>query len=172
MTGVQTCALPISCGQVITKSTRLAADVTGCLGEGIAIGAPNIILDLSGFTVSSGLILELGEEDGLTPGIRNGYPNVEIRNGTVTNFGYGVLLGPGSVHSEAHGMTFSRNALTGVQLFDADNGRLGVTVRDSVFDSNGETGIQLMSGTEGSLVEDNFFVSNGMSIHQIGRAHV
>ena len=155
----------VTCGQVITESTKLAADVTGCLGEGIAIGAPNIVLDLNGHTVSSGFILEPGEEDNLTPGIRNGYPNVEIRNGTVTNYGYGVLLGPGSVHSDVHDMTLVRNALTGVQLFDADNGRLGATVRDSVFDSNGETGLQLMSGTEGALIEDNYFISNGMSIH-------
>ncbi|HEV2950708.1 MAG TPA: right-handed parallel beta-helix repeat-containing protein, partial [Actinomycetota bacterium] len=155
----------VTCGQVITKSTKLAEDVTGCLGEGIAIGAPNIVLDLNGFTVSSGLILELGEEDGLTPGIRNGYPNVEIRNGTVTNFGYGVLLGPGSIQSEVHHLTFVRNALTGVQLFDADNGRVGNWVHDNVFDSNGETGLQLMSGTEGALIENNYFVSNGMSIH-------
>ncbi len=155
----------VTCGQVITESTKLAADVTGCLGEGIAIGAPNIVLDLNGHTVASGLLLEPGEEDNLTPGIRNGYPNVEIRNGTVTNYGYGVLLGPGSVNSDVHHMTLTRNALTGVQLFDADNGRLGSTVRDSVFDSNGETGLQLMSGTEGSLIEDNYFISNGMSIH-------
>ena len=123
------------------------------------------MLDLNGHTVSSGFVLEPGEEDNLTPGIRNGYPNVEIRNGTVTNYGYGVLLGPGSVHSDVHHMTLVRNALTGVQLFDADNGRLGATVRDSVFDSNGETGLQLMSGTEGALIEDNYFISNGMSIH-------
>jgi CSLREA domain-containing protein len=155
----------VTCGQVITKSTKLAADVTGCLGEGIAIGAPNIILDLNGHTVSSGLVLEPGEEDNLTPGIRSGYPNVEIRGGTVTNFGYGVLLGPGSVHSEVHSMTLVRNALTGVQLFDADNGRVGNWVHDNVFDSNGETGLQLMSGTEGALIENNRFVSNGMSIH-------
>ncbi|SDU18316.1 parallel beta-helix repeat (two copies) [Jiangella alkaliphila] len=155
----------VTCGQVITKSTKLAADVTGCLGEGIAIGAPNIVLDLNGHTVSSGFVLEPGEEDNLTPGIRSGYPNVEIRNGTVTNYGYGILLSPGSIHSDVHGMTLVRNALTGVQLFDADNGRTGASVYDSVFDSNGETGLQLMSGTEGALIENNHFVSNGMSIH-------
>ncbi|MDZ5622522.1 right-handed parallel beta-helix repeat-containing protein [Nocardioides sp. HM23] len=155
----------VACGEVITESTRLMADVTGCLSEGIAIGAPNIILDLNGHTVRSGLLLEPGEEDNLTPGIRNGYPNVEIRNGTVTNYGYGVLLGPGSTHSEVHDMTLVRNALTGVQLFDADNGRIGNWVHDNVFDSNGETGLQLMSGTEGALIENNYFVSNGMSIH-------
>ena len=41
----------------------------------------------------------------------------------------------------------------------------GRLVRNNRFDSNGETGIQLFAGTEGSTVENNFFVSNGMSIH-------
>ncbi|HEV3478074.1 MAG TPA: choice-of-anchor Q domain-containing protein, partial [Gaiellaceae bacterium] len=44
----------VTCGQVIKKSTRLAADVTGCMGEGIAIGAPNIVLDLNGHKVEGG----------------------------------------------------------------------------------------------------------------------
>ncbi|HEX7255365.1 MAG TPA: right-handed parallel beta-helix repeat-containing protein [Gaiellaceae bacterium] len=163
----------VHCGQVITESTRLAGDVTGCLGEGIAIGAPNIVLDLNGYTVSSGLVIELGEEDGLTPGIRNSYPNVVIRNGVVTNFGYGVLMGPGSAHGVVEDMTLYRNILAGVHLFDADNGRTGVVVRGNRLDSNGETGVQVFAGTEGSLVEDNYFVSNGMSIHlDASRANV
>ena len=94
-------------------------------------------------------MLEPGEEDALTPGIRNGYPNVVIRNGTVTNFGYGVLLGPGAIHSVVQHMTLVRNALAGVQLFDADNGRIGNTVRDNGFDSNGETGLQLFARHRG-----------------------
>jgi parallel beta-helix repeat protein len=155
----------VGCGELITESTRLTADVTGCLTEGIAIGAPNIILDLNGHKVESGLVLEPGEEDILLPGIRSGYPNVEIRNGVVTNYGYGVLLGPGSTGSLVHNLTLYRNALGGVQLFDADDGRTGATVRDSRFDSNGETGLQIFAGTEGSTVENNYFVSNGMSIH-------
>ncbi len=155
----------VHCGQVITESTRLAEDVTGCLGEGIAIGGPNIVLDLNGHTISSGMVLEPGEEDFLMPGVRSGYPNTVIRNGIVTNYGYGVLLGPGSSHSVVENMTLYRNALAGVQLFDADDGRTGATVRDSRFDSNGETGMQLFAGTEGALIENNFFISNGMSIH-------
>jgi parallel beta-helix repeat protein len=155
----------VTCGQVITRSTKLAEDVTGCLTEGIAIGAPNIVLDLNGHTVSSGMVLEPGEEDFLLPGIRSGYPNVIIRNGTVTNYGYGVLLGPGSAHSVVENMTLYKNALAGVHLFDADNGRTGAVVRGNRVDSNGETGVQLFAGTEGSTVENNDFVSNGMSIH-------
>jgi parallel beta-helix repeat protein len=154
----------VHCGQVITVSTRLANDVTGCLGEGIVIGAPNIVLDLNGKTVSSGLVLEPGEEDVLTPGIRSGRTNVVIRNGVVRGFGHGVLLGPGATHNVVHDMSLVRNALSGVHLFDADNGRTGNTVRDNLFDANGESGVSLFGGAEGSTVENNTFTQNGTSI--------
>jgi parallel beta-helix repeat protein len=155
----------VQCGEVITESTLLTADVAGCLGEGIVIGKENIILDLGGKTVSSGLVLELGEEDGLLPGIRSGRSNVEIRGpGIVTGFGFGVMLTPGAIHSEVHGLTLSRNALAGVQLFDADNGRIGNRVYGNFVSENGESGIQLVSGTEGATVEANIFKSNGTSI--------
>ncbi len=59
------------CGQVITESTLLADDVTGCIGEGLIIGAPNIVLDLGGHTVSSNAVFIAGQENGLISGIRN-----------------------------------------------------------------------------------------------------
>ena len=45
----------VSCGQVLTESTKLANDLSGCMGEGLIIGAPNIELDLNGHTITSGL---------------------------------------------------------------------------------------------------------------------
>src|SRR5438309_12014566 len=43
-------ALP--CGTVITKDTTLQADITGCTGDGLVIGADHVTLDLNGHTVS------------------------------------------------------------------------------------------------------------------------
>ena len=78
----------VTCGQVITQSTLLANDLPACMGEGLIIGAPDIVLDLNGHTIRSGVPIELGEEDGLLAGIRNsGHRNVVIRN---TNFGSGA----------------------------------------------------------------------------------
>ncbi len=171
----------VHCGQVITVSTKLANDVTGCLGEGIVIGASDIVLDLNGKTVQSGLILEPGEEDALTPGIRSARPNVVIRgctptdpsdpssacltpSGTVRGFGYGVLLGPGATHNVVERLTLFGNALAGVHLFDADDGRNGNTVRNNLIEANGEAGVPLFGGTEGSTVENNTFRQNGTSV--------
>jgi CSLREA domain-containing protein len=159
-------AVTVHCGQVLTASTLVANDLIGCLGEGLVIGASNIVVDLNGHTLTSGLLLEPGEEDALTPGIRNGSrSNVVIRNGTIAGFGYGVLLGAGGTHNVVEHMTLTNNALAGVYLFDADDGRNGNTIRDNTFDHNGETGITLISDSENSVVEDNTFIGNGMSIY-------
>ena len=153
-----------ACGDVITENTLLKNDITGCLGEGLIIGASNIILDLNGKMVRGGLILEPGEEDALQVGIRSSKPNVIIRNGTVENFGYGVMLTPGAIHDVVENMNLRRNAIAGVQLFDADDGRSGTTIRNNTISENGESGVQLVSGTENSLVEGNTFTSNGTSV--------
>lgn len=157
------------CGQVITQSVVLANDVTGCLGEGLVIGAPNLVLDLGGHTISSGLVLPAGQEGGGFPGIRNGgRTNVVIRNGTITGFDYGVLLGPGTTRNIVEDLTLSGNTLSGIQLFDADDGRNGNTIRNNHFDHNGETGLTLISDSENSVIENNTFIGNGMSIYLFG----
>jgi CSLREA domain-containing protein len=157
-------ASTVVCGQVITESTTLANDVVGCLGEGLVVGAPNIVIDLNGHTVRSGLVIEPGEEDGLFAGIRNsGHANVVIRNGTVRDFGYGVRLMGGAVFNVIESVTFHNNINAGVEMFDADDGRNGNTVRNSTFTLNGD-GVALVFGSEGSVVEGNTFSGN------VGRA--
>ncbi|RPJ38469.1 MAG: right-handed parallel beta-helix repeat-containing protein, partial [Planctomycetaceae bacterium] len=156
----------VYCGQVLTASTKLANDLSGCMGEGLVAGAPNIVIDLNSHTITSGLILRAGQEEGYSPGIRNGgHTNVVIRNGTVAGFGYGVVLGGGTTYNVVEDMTFTGNTLAGVYLFDADNGRTGNTVRNNYFDHNVETGIRIESESENSLFEGNSFIGNGMSFY-------
>jgi parallel beta-helix repeat protein len=76
-----------------------------------------------------------------------------------------VLLGPGTTRNIVEEMTLTGNALAGINLFDADDGRNGNTIRHNHFESNGETGLTLTSDSENSLVEYNTFIGNGMSIH-------
>jgi CSLREA domain-containing protein len=151
---------PLVCGQVITESVTLQNDLLGCMGEGLIIGAHNIVVDLNGRTVSSGMVIEPGEEDGLVAGIRNaGYDNVIIRNGTVRGFGFGVRLLPGATYNVVEGMTLFGNVNAGVELYDADNGRNGNIVRGNDFFENG-AGVQIVFGSENSVVEDNYFLGN------------
>lgn len=154
-------AVSLVCGARVTTSIRLANDLLGCMGEGLVIGAPNIVVDLDGHRITSGVVVEPGEEDGLLAGIRNGgYANVTIRNGTVKGFGYGVRLLGSTAYGVVHGMTLDGNVVAGVELYAADNGRVGSTVRDNHFVANG-AGVHLVSGSRASTVRGNTFLGNG-----------
>ncbi|MCL4858862.1 MAG: right-handed parallel beta-helix repeat-containing protein, partial [Caldilineaceae bacterium] len=151
----------VFCGQVITQSTLVGNDLLNCMGEGLVIGASNIVLDLNGHTISSGLPIEPGEEDGLLAGIRNvGYDNVIVRNGTVRNYGYGVRLMAGATYNIVENMTLIGNVNAGIELLDADDGRNGNIVRNNIFQHNG-FGLLITNGSENSLVEGNQFLGNG-----------
>jgi parallel beta-helix repeat protein len=154
------------CGQVITQSVLLQNDLLNCMGEGLVIGASDIVVDLNGHTISSGMVVDPGEEDGLLAGIRNsGYSNVIIRNGAVRNFGYGVRLFPGAIYNVIENMTLVGNINAGVELFDADNGRNGNIIRNNTFSANG-AGVQIINGSENSVVENNTFRGNaGVAIY-------
>lgn len=85
---------PIVCGQTITASTVLTADIGPCASDGIIIGADNITLRLNGHTISG------------IPGPDNnagihliGKTGVTVGGGTVTDFGAGVAIMGGSSNS-------------------------------------------------------------------------
>ena len=165
---------PVHCGQTITQSTLVGNDLIGCMGEGLIIGAPDIVLDLNGHTVRSGMIVEPGEEDGLLAGIRNsGHRNVVIRNGTVQNYGYGVLLTSGTTFNLVQGMTLDANMLAGIELNDADDGRNGNEIRGNTLTSNGEGAINLFNDSENSVIADNMLDGNaGVAFHLVeARGH-
>ncbi|MDP9356736.1 MAG: right-handed parallel beta-helix repeat-containing protein [Chloroflexota bacterium] len=91
----------LSCGDVITKSTTLVADIGPCAGDGIIIGADNIRLNLNGHTISG----TPGVGNGNAAGIRlpfrtgitiTGHPGNSGKTGTVTGFDGGVFVNGGS----------------------------------------------------------------------------
>jgi hypothetical protein len=76
------------CGDTITTSIRLRTDLI-CLGDGLIVGADDIVIDLGGHTVMAdraGAPDSVGIEDG------ERHRNVTIRNGTIRNFTVGVRL--------------------------------------------------------------------------------
>jgi parallel beta-helix repeat protein len=82
-----------ACGQTITQSTTLTADLGPCPTYGLVIGADNITLDLGGHRI-------FGSESpfdiaGVYAFNRTG---VTIRNGTVSNFSGGVAVEGGSAN--------------------------------------------------------------------------
>ena len=153
----------VECGEVLRQSTLVANDLRGCPGEGLVVGAPNIVVDLGGHTIHPpAVFVDPGEEDGLLAGVRNsGHSNVVIRNGTVKGYGYGILLTGGTTRNVIEDMKLESNLLGGIELNDADDGRNGNTIRDNELTSNGESAISLINGSENSVITGNLLHGNG-----------
>ena len=162
----------VRCGQVLKESTLVANDLLGCPGEGLVVGAPNIVVDLNGHTISSGVLVETGQETGLIGGVRNsGHENVVIRNGKIKGFGYGVMLTGGTTRNVVEDLKLEGNLLAGLELNDADDGRNGNTIRDNYFTANGEAAMSLVNGSENSVITGNTFEGNGGVAFQLVEAN-
>jgi len=84
----------VACGQTITQSTILTADVGPCPNNGIMVGADNIVLDLGGHRVFG--TASSGDGAGILLQNRQG---VTVRNGTVELFDGGVVILGGSANT-------------------------------------------------------------------------
>src|SRR6185369_4017394 len=75
----------VTCGQLVDHSLRVANNLVDCPGHGLEVAADGITIDLGGHRIDG---------DGINDsGIRNlGHVGVTVRNGTVTEFLFGVLF--------------------------------------------------------------------------------
>jgi len=88
--GAQIVSQP-TCGQTITQSTTLTADLGPCSNNGIVIGADGITLDLGGHRIFG--TTATGDRAGV---LVQGRQGVTVRNGTVNDFDGGVVILSGS----------------------------------------------------------------------------
>jgi parallel beta-helix repeat protein len=79
-------AVRVSCGETVTKDTKLANDLTNCPGIGIVVGADNITLDLNGHTIDGD---GLADVEGVST---IGYNGVTIEGGRIRDFVEGVAV--------------------------------------------------------------------------------
>jgi len=77
----------VACGDTITASTTLDADLVDCPGSGIIVGADNITRDLNRRTISGSDTTILGY-----PGIVLSGENATVRDGTVRGFNAGLEI--------------------------------------------------------------------------------
>jgi parallel beta-helix repeat protein len=141
----------VECGQLVTQSTLVTNDLSDCLGDGLLIGAPRIIVDLGGHTIDG---VKLGT------GVRNeGYESVTIRNGTVTEFDHGVELLEETRRNRVEGLHLHHNEVAAIELFDAGGVADGNEIRGNTVEDNGG-GILLLSGTKGTVVAGNTMTLN------------
>ena len=84
----------LACGQTVTQSTTLTADIGPCPNNGIIVGADGITLDLGGFRIFG--TPNTGDGAGV---LLQGRRGVTVRNGTVTDFDGGVVILGGSANT-------------------------------------------------------------------------
>ena len=79
----------------------------------------------------------------------------------------------GTTFNVVDGVTLKRNAIAGIELSDADNGRDGNLIRNNTFAENGESSITIINHSENSVIEDNHFDANsGVAIYMLdGHGH-
>jgi parallel beta-helix repeat protein len=115
VSGGQAFANHVQCGDVITQDTRLDRDLIDCPGNGIAIGAANIRLDLAGHTVD-------GSRSGTGVDNTGGHDGVTIENGSIKDFGSGVFL-DGAAGNRLRGLLLS-NGSAGIVLANSVESRV------------------------------------------------
>jgi parallel beta-helix repeat protein len=145
-------AQAVTCGDTITQSLKLTADIGPCSGDGIIIGADNITLDCNGHTVSGSGTGSTGT--GIT--VPAGISGVTIRNCQVTEFGIGFsVFGPSNTLLDN---TATRNGGAGFNI-----GGVGDTnLLDNTATRNGGSGFALEGASTNTLL-DNTATRNGGS---------
>ncbi len=142
---------PIStCGTVITipGSYFLASNLT-CTESGITISASNVSLDLNGFTISGdGYVGDRGIY------INSNVSNVEIKNGTVRNFGDGIFTSYSNT---------SDIRIVGVRVIENTHIGISVTVpgclvQDSIVENN--RGIYAIFAGNYATIKNNIVHNN------------
>jgi hypothetical protein len=128
----------VTCGQVITANTTLTRNVRNCPGNGLVVAAPNVTLDLGGYTVS-------GSGGGF--GITVAADGVTVRNGTVTNFSSGIDGEGGYLQPSANGavisaLTIRNNVTAGITSISVD----GWQIQNNNLTQNGD-GIDFVHAT-------------------------
>ncbi|GAA1737868.1 right-handed parallel beta-helix repeat-containing protein [Nonomuraea bangladeshensis] len=145
----------VACGQVITKSIKLANDLHNCPGNGLEVGAANITIDLNGHTIDgSGILRPFSGIDNSQAGSRpTGYSGVTIKNGTLTDFGTGVTLANGANRNVVQHILATVNG-TGISVRNVDRPHINYSAA-----TGASVGIRLESVTN-ARVERNAALYN------------
>ncbi len=116
----------VACGDEITADTTLDGDLVDCPNNGIVIGADDITLDLNGHLIDSDgtPFAGCGQNEFCDIGLLNrGHDGVTVRDGSVREFAFGVLL-VSARHNRVVEITVSRSAGTGIILFRSSRNRV------------------------------------------------
>ena len=140
----------LSCGEVITKSVKLSANLD-CKTDGIIVGGNGIVIDLNGYTIkgpgpaSSKIGVMLANNNG-----------VQVNGpGTITNFQAGILNTGGDSNS-VNRVTFTENEIA---IFNT--GAKTTSIQENMMDSN-KIGFASHSSS-GTVMKTNLLLSNALA---------
>jgi parallel beta-helix repeat protein len=176
---METQRVALTCGQTVTASVTLSANLVNCPGNGLNVGANGITIDLGGHAI-------FGADGHIGEGIHVGaFNSVTITNGAIYGFFYGVhAVYPGRA-LRVQSMRVARALTTGIDtsaqasvitnnvVFDND---IGIYVRgassqvtNNAVQGNGSAGI-VTTAEPNMRVSDNRVLSNrtGISAYSIG----
>jgi parallel beta-helix repeat protein len=139
----------LSCGDVVTGSTRLTRDLVCGPGNGLVIGADGVVLDLGGHTITGA-----GSGAGVWVG---GFHGVTITKGRISGFAVAVEL------QQSTGSTVSKLDLHGTDRgINVGTGGGHLIEKNTISDS-GRDGIRL-AGSVGNVISKNVLERNVFGI--------
>jgi parallel beta-helix repeat protein len=156
-----------ACGSTINVNTTLTGHMT-CPGNGLNLGAPNVVLDLNGFTITGPGPDVRPAPNQIFAGVRVNGAGAVVKNGRVQGFTVGVTATSGGDELEVTRMTLQNNgqgyltqagAPGGLPPFSDNSWFHRNTIRDS-------TSSAMFIQGHGHRVESNLILSNrfGVSI--------
>ena len=150
----QALASHVSCGDTITTDTILDSDLVNCPNNGIVIGASNITLDLNGHTIDGDRtpVDPCPEGEACDVGVLNraGYDRLTIVGGTIRQFGVGIVVEGGAVHTRLHHLAVSDTTEVGIIVVDST----GSVIEKTSMPDSGVVGLLLLD-SQGALVARN-----------------
>jgi hypothetical protein len=171
----------LACGDTVTTSVTLSADVTGCSGRGLTAGANGIVINLNGHQITgSGVLQGLFDQS---------FTGVVFENGTVSGFARGVELDDGSVtirnlrianNSGAGIIVFQPATISGNVIWGNGTGiSVGCCLNDkstithNAVNSNSGDGIDVsFTGTDSTISFNHVLSNTGVGINVAGASGV
>jgi len=163
----------LTCGSTITSSTTLTADLTGCVGDGVHIGASHVTLNLNGHLISS------NGSGGTAVVVNVGATNAIVENGRITGFNTGVAVTAASGKVQAirawnnsfgvvvqsadstvvTGNTLFDNLTQGIRVFSGQK----VQIIGNALRENTDDGLFVQAAAVNATISGNKAISNGSS---------
>lgn len=169
--GGQALAAQVKCGDTITKDTKLHKDLVNCPSNGIVIGADRITLDLNGHTIDGDGTFSEGCDvatEFCDVGVVNfRHDGVTVKDGSLRQFGGAVnFFGP-LRHNRLLGISASRSADVGIQLFETSRSLIRDSSANRSISRQLGFGLALYSTRHVRVVGNSFRHNAGDAVHTV-----